>query len=86
MFRGRFDEITMLSFGPPDRFSFGHIRAAHILRSDVQLLLHTSTSSSGEAGFGVGKVFLFISHWIVGCVLSHPRTETVLLTEPLTGS
>jgi hypothetical protein len=43
MFRGRVDEIIV---------SFGYIRVARILRSDVQLLLHISTSSSGGAGYG----------------------------------
>jgi hypothetical protein len=51
MSRGRFEEITMLSFGPPYRASFGHIRAAYILHSDVQLFLHISTHISGDAGF-----------------------------------
>lgn len=56
----------------------GHVRPTHpthILRWGVQLFLHTSTSSSGEASLGVGNTFPFISHQAVGYGLSHSRTE-----------
>ena len=75
MFRGRSDEITVLSFGPPYQVFLGHVRPTRILRSGVQLFLHTSTASSVEASLGVGNIFPFISHWPVGCGLSHWRTE-----------
>ena len=70
-------KFTVLSFGPPDRVSLGHIRPTHtrILRSGVQLFLHTSTPSSGEASLGVGNIFPFISHRAVSCGLSYSRTE-----------